>query len=99
MVRPTADQAEQPQDGTPARQADRHYPPLTHVEVRYPLTEAQKNGDRALWPWLQGEIAEQCGDDEWLVTVWSADLATVDHDGEWWYPQCFRDASEIRLPQ
>ena len=33
----------------------------TAVEVKYPLTREQHDGDRSAWPWLPGT--------EWLVCV------------------------------
>ena len=35
---------------------------------------------------------------EFLTCVQAPELATW-HDGEDWYPTCFRDSSEIRLPE
>jgi hypothetical protein len=67
------------------------------VEVRFPLTAEQKAGDRDAWPWLPGEVVAQCGPDEWQICVLAPELAT-EREGETWYPVCFRDASEIRLP-
>ena len=67
------------------------------VEVRYPLTREQEHGDRAAWPWLPGWVAAECGPDEWEICVQAPELATW-HEGEAWYPVCFRDSSEIRLP-
>ena len=46
--------------------ADLHQPDK-RVEVRYPLTPEQAQGDRSAWPWLPGWVAEVCGPDEWQV--------------------------------
>ncbi len=74
------------------------FPEDSWVEVRYPLTREQEHGDRAGWPWLPGWVAARCGPDEWEICVQVPELATW-HDGEAWYPVCFRDSSEIRLLQ
>jgi len=74
------------------------FPEDSWVQVRYPLTSEQEHGDRAGWPWLPGWVVARCGPDEWEICVQTPDLATW-HDGEAWYPVCFRDASEIRTPQ
>lgn len=73
------------------------FPEESWVQVRYPLTSEQSHGDRAAWPWLPGWVVTQCGPDEWQICVQTPELATQ-HDGETWYPSCFRDSSEIRLP-
>ena len=74
------------------------FPEDSWVQVRYPLTSEQEHGDRAAWPWLPGWVAARCGPDEWEICVQAPELATW-HEGEAWYPVCFRDASEIRLPE
>jgi hypothetical protein len=76
------------------------------VEVRFPRTEEEKQGDRAGWPWLPGTIVEQVGPDEWQIVVEDMAVA-VREDGSkptsrtpqrnLYYPLCFRDASEIKL--
>ena len=76
------------------------------VEVRYPRTKQEEQGDRADWPWLPGTVLEQCGPDEWRVVVEDRSVA-VRKDGSkptrrtpernLYYPCCFRDACEIRL--
>ena len=79
----------------------------TPVMVQYPRTPEQERGDRANWPWLPGTILQQVGPDEWQVCV--EDLAVaVRKDGSkatprtprhnLYYPLCFRDSSEIKLP-
>ena len=67
----------------------------TDVEVRYPRTKAEEQGDRSAWPWLPGWIVQQCGPDEWEVCVETPELA-AEHEGETVYPCCYRDSSEIR---
>ena len=76
------------------------------VEVRYPRTKQEEQGDRGNWPWLPGTIVQQCGPDEWQVCVEDMSVA-VRKDGSkptsrtpqrnLYYPLCFRDASEIKL--
>jgi hypothetical protein len=77
------------------------------VLVKYPRTKEEEQGDRAKWPWLPGTILQQCGPDEWRIVVEDISVA-VRKDGSkptprtpsnrLYYPVCFRDASEIRLP-
>ncbi len=97
---------------------DGRWPDGHEVMVRFPLTqweppdgiaddEAQRlmTADREDWPWLHGEIASQCGPDEWEVMVVDDRLATLE-DGspatadtppdDLRYPVCFRDGAEIR---
>ena len=74
------------------------FPEDSWVQVRYPLTREQAHGDRVRWPWLPGWVAARCGPDEWEICVQAPELATW-HEGEAWYPVCFRDASEIRQPE
>jgi hypothetical protein len=86
---------------------DGRFPDDSRVEVRYPRTRQEENGDRAAWPWLPGSIVEQCGPDEWRVFVEDRDVAVL-RDGRpaprntasrnLYYPVCFRDSSEIRRP-
>ena len=65
------------------------------VLVRYPLTQAQEDGDRSAWPWLPGWIARECGPDEWEVVVEDERLAT-EAGREVVYPACYRDSSELQ---
>ncbi|OJF10216.1 hypothetical protein [Couchioplanes caeruleus] len=74
---------------------DGSFPDESAVEVRYPLTDEQCNGDRDTWPWVPGYILGQCGPNEWDVCVDGA-RPTGDENGEPLYPCVFRDASEIR---
>ena len=57
------------------------------VEVRYPLTGWEQQGDRSAWPWLPGSILGQCRPDEWHVRVEAASW----HAGQW-QPSLRRDA-------
>jgi hypothetical protein len=75
------------------------------VEVRYPLPGMTHEAPRDQWPWMPGEIEQQCGPDEYLVTVYARELAELEDgqpapdgtpDDDVWYPQCYRGASEIR---
>jgi hypothetical protein len=84
---------------------DGRFPDDSLVEVRYPRTRQEEQGDRCAWPWLPGSILGQCGPDEWHVCVEVRELAMLDDgsptlagttDRELLYPCCFRDASEIR---
>jgi hypothetical protein len=84
---------------------DGRFPDDSPVEVRYPRSNQEEDGDREAWPWLPGSIVEQCGPDEWLVCVEDRDIAVLG-DGRrapkrtasrnLCYPMCNRDASEIR---
>jgi hypothetical protein len=100
---------------------DGTWPDEQAVEVRYPLTEWQRpegmsadetlaaqKAERETWPWLPGEIAGQCGPDEWEVMVNAPELAQLEDgspapDGtaeeDLFFPTCYRDGSEIREPQ
>ena len=84
---------------------DGRFPDDSLVEVRYPLTGSEQQGDRLAWPWLPGAIPGQCGPDEWHVRVEARELATLGNGspasagtlyGDLFYPCCFREASEIR---
>jgi hypothetical protein len=84
---------------------DGRFPDDSRVEVRYPRSKREENGDRLAWPWLTGSILEQCGPDEWYVCVEVRELAVLGDgrratdgtpEGDLYYPCCFRDSSEIR---
>lgn len=98
---------------------DGRFPDESEVLVRYPLKPAPERqpgqsdeehlaavrADSETWPWLAGTIEQQCGPDEWLVTVEDRRLAELEDgspapegtaDEDLLFPQCFRDASEIR---
>jgi hypothetical protein len=84
---------------------DGRFPGNSPVEVRYPRSKQEEQGDRSAWPWLPGSILGQCGPDEWYVCVEVRELAVL-RDGRraprgtasknLYYPCCFRDSSEIR---
>ena len=44
---------------------DGKFPDESPVEVRYPRSKQEEQGDREQWPWLPSSIVEQCGPDEW----------------------------------
>ncbi len=50
-----------------ANRNDGRFPDDSPVLVRYPLTPAEMDGDRAAWPWVPGYIVTQCGPDEWEI--------------------------------
>jgi hypothetical protein len=84
---------------------DGTFPDDSGVEVRYPLTQEEHDGDRDEWSWLRGTITQQCGPDEWHVCVEDIRVATR-KDGSkptpgtprrnLYYPLCFRGSSELR---
>jgi hypothetical protein len=37
------------------------FPDESQVEVRYPRSKQEEQGDREQWPWLPGTIVKQCG--------------------------------------
>src|SRR5260370_41788834 len=83
----------------------RQVPDESPVEVRYPRSKQEEQGDREQWPRLPGTIVEQCGPEEWYICVEVRELAVL-RDGRraprgtasrnLCYPCCFRDGSEIR---
>ena len=84
---------------------DGKFPDESPVEVRYPRSEQEEQGDRERWPWLPGTIVEQCGPDEWYVCVVARELAVREvgraaagstPGDDLFFPCCFRDSSEIR---
>jgi hypothetical protein len=84
---------------------DSRFPDESPVLVRYPLDGPRSVSDRAEWPWLPGTIEQQCGPDEWLVTIEDRRLAELGDgspapegtpDKELLFPQCYRDSSELR---
>ena len=56
---------------------DGRFPDESPVEVRYPRSKQEEQGDRERWPWLPGTIVEQCGPDEWYVCVEVRELAVL----------------------
>lgn len=88
-------------------QNDGRFPDESDVLVRYPAYGMTGDHARDTWPWLPGVIENQCGPDEWLVTVYADELATLDAEGKvpapdgtagekMFFPQCFRSAEELR---
>ena len=98
---------------------DGRFPDEAPVLVRYPLHPGPERqpgqsqeehlailrAERETWPWLLGTIEQQCGPDEWLITIEDRRLAELDDgspapegtpDDDLLFPQCFRDASEIQ---
>jgi hypothetical protein len=84
---------------------DGRFPNNTRVEVRYPRTPQEEQGDRSVWPWLPATILSQVGSDEWHVIVQPRELGTLEDgspppagaaDEDLYYPACYRGASEIR---
>jgi hypothetical protein len=82
------------------------FPDESDVLVRYPAPGMTAETPRETWPWLPGVIENQCGPDEWLVTVYAPEVACTEDgspvpDGtpeeDTWHPQCFRSAEELRL--
>jgi hypothetical protein len=75
---------------------DGRFPDESEVLVRYPLRQgpgperqpgqsddehlAVLRADRERWPWLPGTIEQQCGPDEWLVTIEDRRLAKRDSE-------------------
>jgi hypothetical protein len=99
---------------------DGRFPDQSEVLVRYPLRPGPERRPgqsqdehlailkayRETWPWLPGTIEQQCGPDEWLVTIEDRRLAELDDgspapggtpDEDLLFPQCYRESSEIRL--
>lgn len=84
---------------------DGRFPDGTAVLTPYPgpgMTAATPRGD---WPWLPAEIESQGDANEWLVTIYARELAQLEDgtpapdgtpDEDLYWPQAFRDASEIR---
>ena len=56
---------------------DGRFPDESPVDVRYPRSKQEEQGDRSHWPWLPGTIVEQCGPDEWYVCVEVRELAVL----------------------
>jgi hypothetical protein len=86
---------------------DGRFPDESDVLVRYIASDADaRTVPRDEWPWMEGVVENQCGPDEWLVTVYDRGLAMLE-DGspapegtpgeDMYFPQCFRDSSELKL--
>jgi hypothetical protein len=82
-------------------------PPLASDAVTALRTTEEELGDRATWPWLPGTVLQRVGPDEFQIVVEVPELATLEDgslapeatpDDDLWYPVCFRDAAEIKLP-
>jgi hypothetical protein len=83
---------------------DGRFPDESPVEVRYPRSKQEEQGNRERWPWLPGTIVEQCEPDEWYVCIEVRELAVL-RDGRraprgavgrnLYYPCCFRDAPRL----
>ncbi len=56
---------------------DGRFPDESPVEIRYPRSKQEEQGDREHWPWLAGTIVEQCGPDEWYVCIEVRELAVL----------------------
>ena len=76
------------------------------VLVRYPVDGRQSASGREAWPWLAGTVEQQCGPDEWLVTIEDRRVAELEDgspapegtpDDDLLFPQCYQDSSELRL--
>jgi hypothetical protein len=99
---------------------DGRFPDGSAVLVRYPLQPAPERQpgqsqdehlaalqvDRESRPWLADTIEQQCGADEWLVTVEDRRVAVLEdgspaHDGtpneDLFFPQAYRDVTELRV--
>ena len=59
---------------------DGKFPDESPVEVRYPRSKQEEQGDREQWPWPPGTMVGQCGPDEWYVCIEVREL-TVLQDG------------------
>jgi hypothetical protein len=92
-----------------AEENDGRFPDESDILVRYIAPPADRTVPRETWPWMPGVIENQCGPDEWLVTVCARELAQLEDgtpapDGtpgeDMFFPQCFRDSSELkRVPE
>jgi hypothetical protein len=87
-------------------QNDGRFPDESDVLVRYPAYGMSADHARETWPWLPGVVENQCGPDEWLVTVYDRELARLEDgspapDGtpgeDMYFPQCFRSAEELKI--
>lgn len=87
-------------------QTENPFPDEADVMVRYPAPGTTASDPHENWPWMPGVIENRCGPNEWLVTVYARELAQLEdgtpapdgnRDEDMWFPQCFRDASELRL--
>ena len=88
-----------------SEQNDGRFPDESDVLVRYPAPGMTHETPRDTWPWMAGVIEQQCGPDEWLVTVCAREVAMLEDDSlapegtpeeDMFHPGCFRDSSELR---
>ena len=84
---------------------DSRFPAGMTVATPYPLTEEEKNGDRAARPWLTGQVLEQVGADQWQIAVRAREASQLEDgspapedtdDDDLFHPLVFRDSSGIR---
>jgi hypothetical protein len=84
---------------------DGRFPDNPAVLARYPLDGRQPASDREAWTWLLGTIEQQCGPDEWLVTIEDRCVAELEDgspapegtpDDDLLFPQRYRGRSELR---
>jgi hypothetical protein len=98
---------------------DGRFPYGSAVLVRYPLQPGPEHqpgqphdehlaalrADREAWPWLEGTVEQQCGPDEWLITIEDRRAAVLDDgspapedtpEDDLLHPQAYRDSSEMR---
>jgi hypothetical protein len=84
---------------------DGRFPDGTAVQARYPDAGRGSGADHDAWPWLEATVEQQCGPDEWLVTIEDRRVAELEDgtpaptgtpDDQLLFPMCFRDASELR---
>jgi hypothetical protein len=69
------------------------------VLVRYPVDGRQSASGREAWPWPAGTVEQQCGPDEWLVTIEDRHVAELEDgspapegtpDDDLMFPQCYQ---------
>src|SRR5260370_8002065 len=86
---------------------DGRFPDDSPVEIRYPRSRQEENGDRSAWPCLPGSIVNQCGPDEWYVCVEAPELVVgadgrPGGEGPWPldldYPCSFRATPPLQPP-
>ena len=84
---------------------DGRFPDGAAVQARYPDAGRRSGSDRDAWPWLDAAVEQQCGPEEWLVTIEDRRVAELEDgtpapagtpDEQLLLPMCFRDASELR---
>ena len=54
------------------------FPDDSDVMVRYPAPGMTASTPREAWPWMPGVIENQCGADEWMVTVYAREVAQLE---------------------